>query len=107
MKPFLTTKQIAQAYVLNDIVVHELILEAFNEIEVVATQLQLFMTEYDIINQICHLSRQNDLYVFFGIDNTDILRTIKAEYQLELINLAKQLQKNAQAASINQSQITI
>lgn len=96
MKPFLTPKQIAQAYVLNDIIVHELILEAFNEIEHEARANQLVLTEFDIISQICNLARQNSLYDFFGIENTDILRTVKAEYQTELVNLSNCLYKNFQ-----------
>ena len=87
----LTPKQIAQSYVLNDIIIHELILAALSQIEVDNYQLQSLISKYDIIYRICTLVNRDELCAFFEITNNEILDIINTEYQNEIDNLTNQI----------------
>lgn len=93
MTKFLTPKQIAQTYIINDIIIHELILSSLSEIEKCAKTNKLAPTTYEIINRICVLASQDSLFNEFELSTTDILRIVKNEYQQEVAQLAEMLSK--------------
>ncbi len=84
----LTTKQIAQTYIINDIIMHELILEAINSIEELLAQSDKNYSQSDIINRICVLISRDPLSSLFDIRKEDILWTLKTEYVNEILSLA-------------------
>jgi hypothetical protein len=94
MSKFLTPKQIAQTYVVNDIIVHELILDALNEVETCSKINNISPTIYDVISRVCNLASQDQMFTVFELDTNDILRTVKNEYMEEIANLVKMLATN-------------
>lgn len=91
MSKFLTPKQIAQTYIVNDIIIHELILDALNEVETCSKIHSIFPTVYDVISRVCNLASQDQMFTVFELDTNDILRTVKNEYMEEITNLVKML----------------
>lgn len=84
----LTAKQIAQTYVINDIIMHELILEAINEVESSINDSGNVYSKSDIVNRICVLVGKDKLSKDFDISRADVLWTLKAEYIDEILALA-------------------
>lgn len=89
----LTPKQIAQTYVLDDIIIHELILSAINEVESYAIANRLIMTVYDITHRTMLTVCSDALFNFFKLDSHMILRTLHNEYQQELSTLSQDLER--------------
>ncbi len=84
----LTAKQIAQTFVINDIIMHELILEAINQIEESLAQSSNTYSQSDIINRICVLVSRDELSSQFDIKREDILWALKTEYVDEILSLS-------------------
>lgn len=83
----ITPKQIAQTYVLNDIVAHELILAAIDEIEKKKKLTNKQYSKFDIVNKLCSIVSQDDLFVIFELSKSDILEILKNEYSDEIDDL--------------------
>ena len=83
----LTAKQIAQTYVLNDIIVHELIIEAIAEVEDHLNHSSHRFSKSDIISRICTLVLRDQVSKIFDISPNEVLKTIKEEYEIELEEL--------------------
>jgi hypothetical protein len=84
----ITAKQIAQTFVINDIIMHELILEAINDIEESIHESGNTYSKSDITNRICVLVSRDELSSQFDIKREDILWAIKTEYVDEILSLA-------------------
>lgn len=84
----MTAKEIAQTFVVNDIIMHELILEAINSIEETLSQTDKSYSQADIINRICVLVSRDELSSQFDIKREDILWALKTEYIDEILSLA-------------------
>jgi hypothetical protein len=81
----LTTKQIAKNYYIDDIVVHELILEAIDQLKDQSER----MTKYDAVYKICELAINNKMFQAFNIDKYKVLKTVQDEYNIEIDTLVQ------------------
>ncbi len=84
----MTAKEVAQTFVVNDIIMHELILEAINSIEETLSQTDKIYSQAEIINRICVLVSRDELASQFDIKREDILWVLKTEYTDEILSLA-------------------
>ena len=84
----MTAKEVAQTFVVNDIIMHELILEAINSIEETLSQTDKTYSQAEIINRICVLVSRDELSSQFDIKREDILWVLKTEYIDEILALA-------------------
>lgn len=98
---FLTPKQIAQTYVINDIINHELILSALSEVEVYALEQEVLLTAFDIIHRVCEIAIRDPLFDVFELSSSNILRTLRNEYQTEINTLSSML--NRKFATLGQN----
>jgi len=83
----LTPKQIAQTYVLNDIIVHEMILEALNQVEHLMMATDRALTKYDVIHKVASLVAKDELFDFFEIQANEVMKALKEEYNDEIADL--------------------
>jgi len=84
----MTAKEIAQTFIVNDIIMHELILEAINSIEEALLQTNNSYTRAEIINRICVLVSRDELASIFDIKRGDVLCALRLEYFDEITSLA-------------------
>lgn len=87
MKDKLTPKEIAQTYFLDEIVIHEVILEAYNELERHVKQHKKQWTKSEIVYKLCNIAVDNDMVDIFSINKHDILQIVKTDYQPEVEEL--------------------
>jgi hypothetical protein len=93
----LTPKQIAQYYILNDIVVHELILAALDKVESFIERQcdnKKQLTKYDLVHRIITECLNDPLFETFGLRGQEIMKAIKTEYAVELDWLLSKMCKN-------------
>ena len=81
----LTTKQIAKTYYLDEIIVHELILDALDQLKDQTEG----MSKYDAVYKICELTINNKMFQIFNIDKYHVLKTVQDEYNSEIETLVQ------------------
>lgn len=89
----LTPKQIAQTYIINEIIMHELILEAINEVESYIGETGNYYSKSDIINKLCILVERDILAKEFNIARSEVLWALKSEYIDEILALVNYQKK--------------
>jgi hypothetical protein len=83
----LSPKQVAQTYFLDEIVLHEVILEAYNELERQVKQHKVPWTRSDIVFKLCNLAVDHEMVPIFSIQKHEILQTVQADYKPEVDEL--------------------
>lgn len=83
----LTAKQVAQTFYLDDIVMHDVILEAYAELEKQLTQYSIPWNRADIIFKLGNLSMDHSLTGVFNLKKQKIMETIKESYNAEIEHL--------------------
>lgn len=87
MKDKLTPKEIAQTYFLDEIVIHEVILEAYKELERHVKQHKKPWTKSEIVYKLCNIAVDNNMVDIFSISKHNILQIVKTDYQPEVEEL--------------------
>jgi DNA-directed RNA polymerase subunit E'/Rpb7 len=82
----ITPKEIAQSFVLNDIIVHEIILEAIQKTDNFIDRTSVKqLTNGDLIRIILnYANKEEELKKLFNISDSELLCTIKNEYKNEI-----------------------
>jgi len=80
----ITPKSAAQSLYLDDIVIHEIILEAFSQLESELSVHKVLWGRNDISYRICNMAMNHELFRFFGLDKRTILDTLNSEYSAEI-----------------------
>ena len=87
MNDQLTAKQVAQLYYLDEIITHEVILEAYNTLKTQIEQHRIKWSETDIMYKLCTLAAEHELSKSFNLKPRDIGKTIQSDYQSEVSEL--------------------
>jgi hypothetical protein len=83
----LTEKQIAQIYYINDIIVHELIFDALNDLEEKIKKHKVSWSKSDLVHKVTRLASDNELVEIFEITPQEINKVICEQYVSEIEEL--------------------
>lgn len=84
MSERLTEKQIAQTYYLDDIVIHEIILDALQQLIRQVSKNPVAWSKTDLIYKLVNLALDNHLVDIFNLESNEIIKTVHEEYSKEL-----------------------
>jgi hypothetical protein len=87
MTEILSTKEIAQLYYLDDIIVHEIILESYNTLLTELSTRKIQWGKSDIVYKLCNISLNHELSEYFKITKHTLLDIIQREYRSEIEEL--------------------
>lgn len=87
MNERLSEKQIAQLYYLDDIIKHEVIIDAYEKLKKQNKEYSLNWTRTDIMYQLCNIAIEDDLSKMFNLNKRDISEIIRTDYQTEVEEL--------------------
>lgn len=83
----ITAKQVAQTFYLDEIVAHEIILEAYSNLEKELKQYPVRWEKSDIVYKLCNTAMEHNLCNIFKLQKTNILNLINTHYTAEITQL--------------------
>lgn len=79
-----TAKQVAQMFYLDDIITHELILDAYNSLEKEIKEHRISWDKSDIVYKLSNMVLSHEFADIFNIQKPKILKTITEDYTSEI-----------------------
>lgn len=88
----LTEKQIAQTYYLDDIILHEVILESLQQLDKQVSKHPVSWTKSDLVYKLVNLSMENEFMDLFHIEPNELIKAVHSDYNKELDELCLRCQ---------------
>ena len=89
----ITAKEVAQTFVLNDIIIHEFILDAISKTDNFVEKTKLTnLSKGDLVRIVMnYAAKEQEMKLMFHISDSEILHTIKNDYKNEIEMLYEKL----------------